>query len=626
MNNQNITSCNTITATTVTPTNSTNWNVKSLTSGSGIEVINNSGNWTINNNQIKITPTISQVLTAGSNANGANISNVGSLTCNTLNYTSLNPPINVPALVKSDLITNNGTSNVVLTNPSLNVGTTSTIVDWSAIQVSNTIAITLTATPSSYLQVGNTIRIVYNTDNITATISSISGNVLSVLITAIVSDPLLYLRTNILYTFSGNQNGAIQYDNFQTTIFGITGAHRSFYSMPTYIFQNNSFVYDMTLNYEVYDTNTYTISALIRGTAGGVTVKSLSASHTHSGQAGSFSVVKTLTGAPLFTGDQFLTWVIVYTKTGTGTVKFQEFKAGLDSYYSGTIRGFTVPYNSGKLELITPQLVLSTNPTTNTGLEWKTGTNLNLSQVLTVGNNGGGNNITNLGSIGASSLTTSGNVTCNTLNYTSLNPSLPMPYSMYFTNLSMPHNTFVNLPSTMDLSKYDYELDFTINGLSNVQWLYLRFNNDSNLQAWDSSLTFNPDSATHATANVAGNVYNNSSSGNSIYWLYSGRGTLTNSPITLKVTYRISATDNLCMVVYCMQGQPSGFMPTIGNIGVYYLIWATQIKYKYNNSAVTWSPTSMGIMTPGTYNSANCCIRQCIKSGAVPNHSGNIIM
>ena len=89
MNNQSINSCNTITATTVTPTNITNWNVKSLTAGSGITTVNNNGTWTITNTGIPITPTIEQVLTAGSAGGNQNLSGINTLTATTVTPTNI---------------------------------------------------------------------------------------------------------------------------------------------------------------------------------------------------------------------------------------------------------------------------------------------------------------------------------------------------------------------------------------------------------------------------------------------------------------------------------------------------------------------------------------------------------
>jgi hypothetical protein len=87
MNSQNINNVATITATTVAPTNITGWNVKQLTEGSGISIINNNGNHTIHN--VGITPTISQVLQQGNNANTLSLSGINVLTASMVNAISI---------------------------------------------------------------------------------------------------------------------------------------------------------------------------------------------------------------------------------------------------------------------------------------------------------------------------------------------------------------------------------------------------------------------------------------------------------------------------------------------------------------------------------------------------------
>ena len=85
MNGQDITNADVITANTITPTAITGWNVKSLTAGSGITATNNgSGTWTITNTGVPITPTIAQVLTAGSTAGNQNLTGINTLTATTI--------------------------------------------------------------------------------------------------------------------------------------------------------------------------------------------------------------------------------------------------------------------------------------------------------------------------------------------------------------------------------------------------------------------------------------------------------------------------------------------------------------------------------------------------------------
>ena len=176
----------------------------------------------------------------------------------------------------------------------------------------------------------------------------------------------------------------------------------------------------------------------------------------------------------------------------------------------------------------------------------------------------------------------------------------------------------------MDLNKYDYELDVSITGLVNNNWLFLRFNNDTGLTSWDSALLFNPNSSALGALNIASGVYNNIANANAIYWLYSGVGVAgTDHPMTMKATYRIAGLTQSCFVIYLKQSQPVSCMPTYNNQGVYYLIFSTQIKYIYsNNHATRWAPSSIGIFSNigSNYTSCNICIRQCIKSDSFPTH------
>lgn len=90
MNSQNISNVATITANTVTPQAITGWNVKSLTAGNGITASNNgSGEWTITNTGIPVTPTIAQVLTAGNAAGNQNLSGINTLTATTITPTNI---------------------------------------------------------------------------------------------------------------------------------------------------------------------------------------------------------------------------------------------------------------------------------------------------------------------------------------------------------------------------------------------------------------------------------------------------------------------------------------------------------------------------------------------------------
>ena len=116
MNNQSIQNCNTITATTVTPTTITGWSVKSLTEGAGIQIINTNGNHTIHN--VGITPTISQVLQQGNNANTYSLLGINVLTATTVNATSI-PNWNVKQLTAGSggiVVSNNGLGTYTISN------------------------------------------------------------------------------------------------------------------------------------------------------------------------------------------------------------------------------------------------------------------------------------------------------------------------------------------------------------------------------------------------------------------------------------------------------------------------------------------------------------------------------
>jgi hypothetical protein len=118
MNNQSIQNCNTITATTVTPTNITGWDVKQLSEGAGIQIINNNGNHTIHN--AGITPTISQVLQQGNNANTLSLSGINVLTATTVNATSI-PNWNVKQITAGSggiVVSNNGAGTYSISNDS----------------------------------------------------------------------------------------------------------------------------------------------------------------------------------------------------------------------------------------------------------------------------------------------------------------------------------------------------------------------------------------------------------------------------------------------------------------------------------------------------------------------------
>jgi hypothetical protein len=163
----------------------------------------------------------------------------------------------------------------------------------------------------------------------------------------------------------------------------------------------------------------------------------------------------------------------------------------------------------------------------------------------------------------------------------------------------------------MDLFKYDYEMDFTINNIVSSSWFYLRFNNDSGLSAWSSTLFFHPNGQSGTTSI---GLYNNGSVGSSIYWLNGGWHS---GYSTLKATYRISAHSSTQFGVYLMQHQPANFVYG-DNINAGYLVFASQIFYNYTtNNSTRWCPTSMNIIgNTGSFSTGRCLIRQVIKSSS----------
>lgn len=119
MNSQNINNVATITANTVTPQAITGWNVKSLNAGNGITTVNNgSGEWTITNTGVLTTPTISQVLTAGSAAGNQNLSGINTLTATTITPTNITG-WNVKQITAGSggiIVSNNGAGTYTISN------------------------------------------------------------------------------------------------------------------------------------------------------------------------------------------------------------------------------------------------------------------------------------------------------------------------------------------------------------------------------------------------------------------------------------------------------------------------------------------------------------------------------
>ena len=166
----------------------------------------------------------------------------------------------------------------------------------------------------------------------------------------------------------------------------------------------------------------------------------------------------------------------------------------------------------------------------------------------------------------------------------------------------------------MDLFKYDYELDFTMeNVVGTGAWFFLRFNLDVGLTGWAATLFFNPSASSGATS--VGSSYNNASTGNQIYWLNGGT---CNGNMTLKATYRMTAINATQFAINLIQSQPANIVSAT-NFNANYLVYATQIFYNYSsNNPTRWCPTHFNIVTAtaNSFNSGRCLIRRVTKTSS----------
>lgn len=192
--------------------------------------------------------------------------------------------------------------------------------------------------------------------------------------------------------------------------------------------------------------------------------------------------------------------------------------------------------------------------------------------------------------------------------------SSSIPAMRYFNYLSLTANSFTTLPTTMDLSKYDYEFDFTISGLPTNSWLYLRWNGDSGITGWSSVLIFHP-TVNSGSSNITSGVYNNSANGTSIYW-YNGGSWSGGGTITMKGTYRISAINYTNFVVSLKNALPINMYDDTVNKTPVYMVYAPQIQYIYStNNSTRWSPSSVGVYG-SSFGSGNILIREVIKTNS----------
>ena len=214
----------------------------------------------------------------------------------------------------------------------LDVGTTTTLIDWTLYSVGDIDFFTFMATRSTYLQVGETITISYNsTDSVTGQILGIVGNVIQLQITAIQS--ATYSRTNILY-------------NVATQTFSSSGAKNS----GSVTIPASSFVWDVSLIYtQLSGSGSSTINATITGISApnpsATTINNVSTSSTNSLILG-FTTGKSI----LFpTTSQFN---LTYNKiAGPNTPNFATTLAN-PNIHSGIVRGYTLPYSVGTISMI----------------------------------------------------------------------------------------------------------------------------------------------------------------------------------------------------------------------------------------------------------------------------------
>lgn len=194
--------------------------------------------------------------------------------------------------------------------------------------------------------------------------------------------------------------------------------------------------------------------------------------------------------------------------------------------------------------------------------------------------------------------------------YISLQARIASRY-IFYTQLYA--GSYFTFPSTMDLFKFDYEFDFTINGLQNNTWLYLRFNGGSgSLTGWCSTIAFNPVSGLNPF-NV-GAIYNSAAHGvNTTYWLNAGSNST--PPMTLKATYRVYAVSQGVFAIALQNSQPVNMTPSNPIAVPQYMVYATQIQYTYTSHGSRWMPDSIGIFCdPNNFSDAQLLVREVIKT------------
>jgi hypothetical protein len=214
----------------------------------------------------------------------------------------------------------------------IDVGTTNTLIDWTLYSVGDIDFFTFTATRSTYLQVGETITISYNsTDSVTGVILGIVGNVIQLRITAIQSAS--YSRTNTLYSVD-------------TQTFSSGGAKNS----GSVTIPASSFVWGVSL---IYIQSPGGASSTINATITGISAPNPSATTINNVSTSvSNGVILGFTSGKSILFPTTSQFNLTYSQiAGTNTPNFATTLAN-PSIYSGIVRGYTLPYSVGTISTI----------------------------------------------------------------------------------------------------------------------------------------------------------------------------------------------------------------------------------------------------------------------------------
>jgi hypothetical protein len=689
MNGQDITNADVITANTITPTAITGWNVKSLTAGSGITATNNgSGTWTITNTGVPITPTIAQVLTAGSAAGNQNLTGINTLTATTITGWNVKQITGGTDIV----VSSDQNGNYVISYDAAG----------SAYEASNddyTITAAATNTAQLPLWYGNTFYKrpdMANANTCADIFMSSNGKIIAVVqrdSNDAVVRPILYSTNHssifntggisknwisIAGTTMGDAIWAIQgrsapnnspyaREIWRSTDQGATWTQRP--SPPDF---NNADPRRIRVSADgkfqiitdprtgslgkIYKSSDYgetwvsqnitnaqstaftcAISATgqvqyvkISGTSGGVHANNNNGGIYRSTNYGATWAYINNTD-PLYYIDCDATGRIVIASTNNGVITSRDYGLTWRSFTIALATAVSVSPNGNII------WVGCINQTSTTELYYSDDFGLSFtlrnqvpassyvstSYISIATNNdgtivaGGGagyfnvcrqnvNDVTDLAQGTGISISTDSQGTSTI----SLSRS---PTITYFDEILLSLNTNIALPTSMELIRYDYELEFTMeNVLGNQPWFYLRFNQDVGLVGWAGTLFFYPGSGGGGTS-VA--FYTNASVGNQIYFLNSG---VIPTTAQMKATYRISAISATRFVVYLVQKQPA-ICPATDNANALFPVFATQICYNYSsNDPSRWSPTHFKLesITPNAFSGGRCLIKRVTKTSS----------